>query len=412
MVMNPLTKEISSKRFDTWADAKTQIPAMNKYIDDIPFGSIVAVAVRDAQYKNGGDLTKEIEDSRSGLDSLGGGRAGCPYGVFRDAFALITMKVANLDNLPSWFTCELKPTKSGSAIVTAVIPTDVDECTSGSVNPCKNGGECTNQLSYPGQPGFTCKCADGWEGSTCETVTATKVEPRKYVSDPFANLRIPSALRCYECQSSVSNQDCIRRGKLATCQSNQGSCQNTVRINHGRLQISKGCKQTQACENNLRQNRIGRVTNTKNEKWGVHAQCSFSWQQTTCRCCCSSDKCNSRPLYCVSDTVQAKVATLSKRQEPVKVEKIKSTGQRNLQPATNNARDSHPCTYNPCGNGAECIRLPAQRYSCKCRPGWRDSHCNTPMSRRDRARARWIAGRATAKARMQEIKSEFMALLG
>lgn len=202
-------------------------------------------------------------------------------------------------------------------------------------------------------------------------------------------------LMCYECQSGISNQHCIRTGRLAKCQTNQGSCQNTVRINNGQLQIMKGCKQTQACESNMRQNNVVGKVDASMRKWGVHTQCSFSWQQTTCRCCCSTDRCNSRPLYCATDKAQNAVAKYDKGSTVLKaVTKQPQLGERI-------ALRDHPCFYNPCGNGAECIREEGEKYSCKCQPGWRDSHCNTPSSRRNRARV------ALSKAR-----SGFLHLFG
>jgi len=46
----------------------------------------------------------------------------------------------------------------------------------------------------------------------------------------------------------------------------------------------------------------------------------------------------------------------------------------------------HPCTYyNPCSNGGECVRGIGQAYTCKCKTGWRDSHCNSRVESRVRA---------------------------
>ena len=49
---------------------------MNTYIESIPYGSIVAIAVNDAVQSS--PLTAA---QRSGLDSLGGGGSGCEYGI-------------------------------------------------------------------------------------------------------------------------------------------------------------------------------------------------------------------------------------------------------------------------------------------------------------------------------------------
>jgi len=37
---------------------------------------------------------------------------------------------------------------------------DINECAS---DPCKNGGECKDEINQ-----FTCTCAEGWTGNTCE----------------------------------------------------------------------------------------------------------------------------------------------------------------------------------------------------------------------------------------------------
>ena len=43
---------------------------------------------------------------------------------------------------------------------------DTDECAS---DPCQNGGTCED-----GENGYTCTCADGWEGDNCETSKCAK----------------------------------------------------------------------------------------------------------------------------------------------------------------------------------------------------------------------------------------------
>ena len=40
---------------------------------------------------------------------------------------------------------------------------DIDECSSA---PCLNGATCSDEVN-----GYTCQCADGWEGTFCETST-------------------------------------------------------------------------------------------------------------------------------------------------------------------------------------------------------------------------------------------------
>merc|ERR1712224_393381 len=139
---------------------------------------------------------------------------------------------------------------------------DIDECDMDYHECDSRNSDCRDT-----DGGYECDCFDGWTGDFCDeeivqdpvpdpkpdpipdlTVALNPVVPDlTVVVKPVVPVSTIPGLMCYECQSSVSNQDCIKRGRLAKCQSNQGSCQNTVRINHGRLQIIKGCKQTQAC---------------------------------------------------------------------------------------------------------------------------------------------------------------------
>jgi len=202
-------------------------------------------------------------------------------------------------------------------------------------------------------------------------------------------------LTCYTCQSSISNQDCIRNGQLQLCAWNQDSCENTVRINNGRMEIHKGCKEANACDNN-------QLQNTVRKAWGV-TQCSFGYQSTTCRCCCQTTMCNSRPLYCANPDQQALLDNLElnpidqrnaspqqTQQNQARIQQQQVVQQQ--QPASGSV-NAHPCTYNPCSNGGACVRAWGRdRYRCRCPPGWRDSHCNTPVSvRQPQYSTRWYS---------------------
>jgi len=212
----------------------------------------------------------------------------------------------------------------------------------------------------------------------------------------YMNNRVQrSNLTCYTCQSSISNQDCIRNGQLQLCAWNQDSCENTVRINNGRMEIHKGCKEANACENN-------QLQNTVRKSWGV-TQCSFGYQTTTCRCCCQTTMCNSRPLYCANADQQAVLQNLelnpinqrNATQQQTQRNQARIQQQQVVQqqqPATGSV-DAHPCTYNPCSNGGTCVKAWGRaRYRCRCKPGWRDSHCNTPVSvRQPQYSTRWYS---------------------
>lgn len=251
-------------------------------------------------------------------------------------------------------------------------------------------------------------------------------------------------LMCYECTSSISNHECLRTGRLARCAVNQGSCQNTVRISNGKLQITKGCKQTSACASNMRQNSAVGSVEKSIAKYGVHAQCSFSWQQTTCRCCCESSRCNRSPLYCASASkVQAQLSDKNPLAGPRKFTPLLLTRgvgpmalkSNNAAPeptrapykadpnAKKNPHDAHPCTFKPCANGGKCIRINLgqfgqEDYRCECKEGWKDSHCNTPVSRRTTIMPRRYMpriirrGTMTLTANLQKVRSGFFKLLG
>jgi len=181
------------------------------------------------------------------------------------------------------------------------------------------------------------------------------------------------ALMCYECQSAISNEHCLLTGKITQCRENQGSCQNTVRVQDGRLEIHKGCKQTEACINNMRQNGARSVL-------GGLAQCSFQWSMTVCRCCCQTSNCNEGALFCLNNRNEAYVDTLGNNLgEASRYYRPRPRGDTNSV-----ALSQHPCVNNPCSNGGQCVRGEGLNYRCECASGWRDSHCNTPVQTRQR----------------------------
>jgi len=101
------------------------------------------------------------------------------------------------------------------------------------------------------------------------------------------------ALRCWKCENAPSNDDCLLDGTIEECRPNQGSCQNTVRLDNGNIRIDKRCKQTVACRNNMQQNDAG--------AWHP-VQCNMYGKNAVCRCCCEGEKCNSEALWCRGTT--------------------------------------------------------------------------------------------------------------
>jgi len=271
---------------------------------------------------------------------------------------------------------------------------------------------CSVSCGY-GLEEFTRSCTRAANQAPCLGVLYTK---KREGCRRLACPKYKPALMCYECRSDRSNEDCIRRGRLTKCQANQGSCENTVRVNHGRLEIIKGCKQTEACNNNMLQNKLSSSSG--------RTQCNFGAYETVCRCCCTSSKCNNRPLYCAHADLQEigngvqgtgkeyTIANLLRsprrrysypnRQRHLRTNpNYFNTQQQQQQVQLQQRRTTrnwwgtryaaHPCRHNPCSNGGTCVRGFGSRYTCRCPAGWMDSHCNTPISlNRSARRTYWF----------------------
>jgi len=196
-------------------------------------------------------------------------------------------------------------------------------------------------------------------------------------------------VRCWECHNARTNAACLANGRLRQCDYNQGSCQNTIRVNHGRVRISKTCKQTQACMNNQRQN---------NQRAWLGLQCNMTPQNIVCRCCCQTDECNDKALYCRGAREQAAMKayeTNQPKQESQQGQQRQTNNNNNRNNANDNTnrnnqnnyvqpKSQNPChTGTPCGNGATCVVGDGHQYKCKCTDGWTDSHCNTPVKKAD-----------------------------
>uniref|UniRef100_A0A673HLH4 Fibulin-7-like n=1 Tax=Sinocyclocheilus rhinocerous TaxID=307959 RepID=A0A673HLH4_9TELE len=67
---------------------------------------------------------------------------------------------------------------------------DIDECLS---SPCANGGACTDEVN-----GFSCVCAKGWAGPTCQSPTPTSA-----AASSFPLTRASSASRCSQVQGAT-----------------------------------------------------------------------------------------------------------------------------------------------------------------------------------------------------------------
>jgi len=211
-----------------------------------------------------------------------------------------------------------------------------------------------------------------------------------------------SPLLCYECHSGISNKHCLSSGKIIKCVRGQQSCRNTVRVQHGKVEIQKGCKQTRACQNN-----VMHYAKTYRSKSHGMTQCSFITRQTLCRCCCKNDKCNGNPIYCnikddnrrylkgITTNHSISLSALEMHRYLFKASNVQNN-QRQLNNQLNNInyqsrqqvftnanynkKPRHVCDNNPCRNGGTCVRGWGPKYHCMCAANWTDSHCNTPKS--------------------------------
>ncbi|XP_076802493.1 MAM and LDL-receptor class A domain-containing protein 1-like [Clavelina lepadiformis] len=109
VVLNIITKEIKSVRFDTYYDTDS-VKAMIDFLDnEVDYDSIIAMAVRDsARGINFDDADVAF------METLGAGGETCPILLEnRDNWAMLTQKVKDTSLLPTWFNCKYSPAFSG-----------------------------------------------------------------------------------------------------------------------------------------------------------------------------------------------------------------------------------------------------------------------------------------------------------
>merc|ERR1711920_1155832 len=145
----------------------------------------------------------------------------------------------------------------------------------------QNGG---NQRPGAGKWG---QFANG--GSPQQQQVQQQYQQQKYPQQ--GPLNQPSGLTCWKCHAR-SFDECERRGRQERCSFSQQSCELEIRERRGRIeQIQMGCKQHLACENNKRQNFVGRIP-----AW---TQCrpESGYEHSVCRQCCTEDQCTKLPNW-------------------------------------------------------------------------------------------------------------------
>jgi len=112
VVINPLTGNIISKAFDTHGSSDQVTDLINFLKDDVAFGSIIIIAVRDSTNEN-----RFFANSVAYLEKLGAGIEGCPVKIgIRDSWAMLTLKRRD-GKIPDWFDCKHVAKLRGKAII-------------------------------------------------------------------------------------------------------------------------------------------------------------------------------------------------------------------------------------------------------------------------------------------------------
>jgi len=197
------------------------------------------------------------------------------------------------------------------------------------------------------------------------------------------------------------------------------------------VRVRKGCKQTEACKNNEVQNDR---TSFGNMTWDK-GQCNFSPLNTVCRCCCETDSCNLFPLYCRPHSLDRSISYSFNRPDdqgaagkrhpcdevsnpcgnggkcikgdgfeyscrcraawlgddhcntpsdhnkskvPLKLQ-LEQVNEQQMRAAYAESSQLPCVNFNPCGNEAKCVAGLEGGYTCECKEGWTDAHCNTPI---------------------------------
>jgi hypothetical protein len=210
------------------------------------------------------------------------------------------------------FTCTCAAGYSG-----VTCETDIDDCAS---KPCKNGGTCKD-----GVDSFTCTCAPGYSGDTCET------NVDECASSPCKNgATCKDLVNDYECE-------CMEGFEGKDCDINIDDCE-----------LKKACKNEAACIDGVND---------------YTCQCHPGWSGKDCEI--DIDDCETKPCKngaSCTDKVNGYVCSCT----------VGFTG-------TNCETNVDDCAGNPCQNGGTC-RDHVNAYSCTCGSDWKGSNCQEPKA--------------------------------
>ena len=120
-----------------------------------------------------------------------------------------------------------------------------------------------------------CQEADACE-SVCEQFSDNQCTSECCEGDLCNADEVP--LRCFECQSSISKEDCEGKAQLKTCARGQVRCSESMAVSNSTQLYAKGCATQQVCDEGV----------AMCDRWreqGKYARCLHR--------CCSGNLCNS-----------------------------------------------------------------------------------------------------------------------
>nr|XP_039265410.1 uncharacterized protein LOC120341046 [Styela clava] len=110
LVINSRTLTSETRAFDTYESTKA-VKNMISCLKEVPYGSLIAMAVRDAT------TSSRMDDAdKAFMSSLGAGGEDCPIEIApRDSWAFLTQKVMPGTKFPEWKNCSHTPRHEGIA---------------------------------------------------------------------------------------------------------------------------------------------------------------------------------------------------------------------------------------------------------------------------------------------------------
>ncbi|XP_052808441.1 fibropellin-1-like isoform X2 [Mya arenaria] len=303
---------------------------------------LTATFTCDAGFKINGAGTRTCVDN-TGWD---GADPTCDAGVLGDDCSTNANLCINIANSQCSGTCQCD---AGYAVDGAVC-TDVDECNS---TPCLNSAVCANLLN-----GYTCTCADGFEGTNCE------INIDDCNNSPCQNGACEDQVNGYTCNCDAGWAGTNCDNELDECLSNP--CLNSAICVDGIAGYTCTC--SQGFEGVLCQNEVNACVGITCENSGT---CVSTAGTYTCECAGGFEGtfCQNNTNDCVGNSCL---------NQGICVDGVGGYTCTCLQGFAGQfcQEDINECSSNPCVNNGACVDG-ENRYTCNCLTGFTGSNCET-----------------------------------